>query len=148
MSVTDVQTDKYHVRPVWNRNDNGERKDFLGYEADHRLIVRVEDLAVVGDVVDAAIGAGAKDIGSVKFHANATDSLEQMALEAAVRQAHTKAATRCLSAINETIRSGPPRKTATRNPNSRNVRTSFLTTSVSHLLCNRAILNRSFFYKI
>jgi uncharacterized protein len=62
-----------------------------GYVARNTVEVRVDDLAKLGDVLDAAVGSGATTIHGLRFDAKQRDQLISAALQAAVRNATFKA---------------------------------------------------------
>ena len=62
-----------------------------GYVARNTIEVRVDDLAKVGNVLDAAVGSGATTIHGLRFDVKAREAIEQEALKAAVGSAMTKA---------------------------------------------------------
>ena len=62
-----------------------------GYVARNTIEVRVDDLARVGSVLDAAVGSGAATIHGLRFDVRARETIEQEALKAAVGSALAKA---------------------------------------------------------
>jgi uncharacterized protein len=62
-----------------------------GYVARNTIEVRVDDLAKVGNVLDAAVGSGAATIHGLRFDVKARQAIEQEALKIAVGSAMTKA---------------------------------------------------------
>src|SRR5688500_9476726 len=62
-----------------------------GYLARNTIEVRVDDLAKVGDVLDAAVGSGATTIHGLRFDVKAREAIEQEALKSAVGSAMRKA---------------------------------------------------------
>lgn len=93
LDVLDVRTQDYRVAPQWKRDERNQPEKFLGYVANHTVLVSLSEIEIVGQVVDAAIQAGAVDVGSIQFHAEITDSLRQATLDAAVGQARSRAET-------------------------------------------------------
>ena len=91
MGVLDVHTQQYRITQRWKRNERGENKKFLGYLATHVVAVRLVDIEAAVVVVGAVIQTGVKDVGSIQFHSDATDSLHQVTLDAAARQARESA---------------------------------------------------------
>ena len=63
-----------------------------GYVARNTIEVRIDDLAKVGEVLDAAVGSGATTIHGLRFDVKARDTIEQEALKSAVGSAMAKAA--------------------------------------------------------
>ena len=62
-----------------------------GYLARNTIEVRVDDLAKVGDVLDAAVGSGATTIHGLRFDVKAREAIQQEALKTAVGSAMAKA---------------------------------------------------------
>jgi uncharacterized protein YggE len=73
-------------------NQKPERR-LLGYAARSMLRVRLEDLALAGKVIDAAIEAGVNDLNGIHFGLRDDSKEQQLALSRAVEQARAKAAT-------------------------------------------------------
>jgi uncharacterized protein YggE len=62
-----------------------------GYVARNTIEVRVDELARVGDVLDAAVASGATTIHGLRFDVKAREAIEQDALKAAVGSAMARA---------------------------------------------------------
>ncbi|HEX8027673.1 MAG TPA: SIMPL domain-containing protein [Vicinamibacterales bacterium] len=62
-----------------------------GYVARNTIEVRVDDLARLGDVLDAVVGSGATTIHGLRFDVKQREQLELSALQAGVKQAMGKA---------------------------------------------------------
>jgi uncharacterized protein YggE len=62
-----------------------------GYVARNTIEVRVDDLAKLGDVLDAVVGSGATMIHGLRFDVKARDQHAAAALQAAVKNAMAKA---------------------------------------------------------
>jgi uncharacterized protein YggE len=62
-----------------------------GYVARNTIEVRVDELAKVGDVLDAVVGSGATMIHGLRFDIRKREEIEQAALQAAVANAMAKA---------------------------------------------------------
>ena len=62
-----------------------------GYVARNTIEVRVDDLAKLGDVLDAVVNSGATMIHGLRFDVKERDQLSATALQAAVKKALTKA---------------------------------------------------------
>jgi uncharacterized protein YggE len=63
----------------------------VGYRATNSVVVTVDNVARVGDVLDAAISAGANTAGGVRFAIKDENALRQRALQAAGQSARSKA---------------------------------------------------------
>lgn len=86
---SDAVTAGYSVSPEWVWNSG--RNELKGYVARHVVQVTVRDLRKAGAAIDAAVGAGAGEVGQVRFFASRYESLRRDALELAVRNAKTDA---------------------------------------------------------
>ena len=86
----DVKTEEYNFRPEYSR-ESGERNVIVGYTASNIIRVKVRNVALVGDVVDAVLANGANTIHSLDFSIRDTDALRKRALESAVKDARSKA---------------------------------------------------------
>ena len=86
----DVKTEDYNFQPEYSREAN-ERNMIVGYTASNTIRVNVLDVAMVGDVVDAALANGANTVRSLHFSIRDTDGLRRKALEIAVKDAKDKA---------------------------------------------------------
>jgi len=62
-----------------------------GYVARNTIEVRIDDLAKLGDVLDAVVGSGATTIHGLRFDVKQREQLELSALQAGVKQALAKA---------------------------------------------------------
>ncbi|QSW98004.1 SIMPL domain-containing protein [Haloterrigena alkaliphila] len=82
-----VEEGRYRVHPARER-------DAEGFEGAHSLEVTVTDVGRVGEVVDAAIDAGADDVGQVRFtlQEETRATLRRDALDAALATADDEAA--------------------------------------------------------
>ena len=86
---SDVKTEEYNFRPEYSRE--GVERIVSGYTASNTMRVRVRNVAIVGDVVDAVLANGANTIHSLDFSIRDTDALRKRALESAVKDARSKA---------------------------------------------------------
>ncbi|MBR1553503.1 MAG: SIMPL domain-containing protein [Schwartzia sp.] len=86
----DIKTEDYNFQPEYSREAN-ERNVIIGYVASNTIRVKVRDVALVGDVVDAVLASGANTVRSLDFSIRDTDGLRRKALESAVKDAWDKA---------------------------------------------------------
>ena len=82
----DIKTEDYNFRSEYSR-EQGERSVIVGYTASNIIRVKVRNVALVGDVVDAVLANGANTIHSLDFSIRDTDALRKRALESAVKDA-------------------------------------------------------------
>lgn len=85
-----IQTRNYSFHPDYEYKGNGE-KTIKGYTASNGIVVRVDDVLLVGRIVDAALKAGANQIDSLEFGLKHPERLRQQALARAVGDARDKA---------------------------------------------------------
>ena len=86
----DIKTEDYNFSPEYSRERN-ERGVIIGYTASNTTRVKVRNVALAGDVVDAALSSGANTVRSLDFSIRDTDCLRKRALESAVKDARDKA---------------------------------------------------------
>ena len=84
-----IRTGNYSFHQYY-RNDNN-RRVLDGYEANNTVIVLVEDLSLVGKVIDAALANGANNVDSLDFGIHDKKNLQNNAIRLAVRDARAKA---------------------------------------------------------
>jgi uncharacterized protein len=90
IAAAQIRTSGYNVFPEYAQGD-GRAPRITGYRAHNSVQVEVRDIASVGKVIDAALAAGANNIGSINLFASNTDPARKEALEKAVRKARTEA---------------------------------------------------------
>lgn len=86
----DIQTANFSIRPEY-RHDEGETRELTGYVVQHDLNVKVRELEQTGDVVSAAVDAGANVVNNVAFIVDDPGDAVSQARERAVEEARTKA---------------------------------------------------------
>jgi uncharacterized protein YggE len=67
VEAKDVKSANFTISPVYRWSDHLDRNVFDGYAVSHTLTIQVRDLAIVSDVLDAAVEAGARDVNSVSY---------------------------------------------------------------------------------
>ena len=90
----DMQSTGLSLNPYYESGGSmrGSRERIAGYEARNALMVRLRDVAEVGDVIDAAVRAGANGLDSLAFGFQDEASLREAARVDAVRDAEAAAA--------------------------------------------------------
>jgi uncharacterized protein YggE len=83
----DLQTSGLSVSPQYAP----QRQEIVGYQASNTVTVTVNDLSRAGELLDAAIAAGANRVGGLRFGIRDTAALRQRALAEAVRAARANA---------------------------------------------------------
>ena len=92
----DIQTSGINLYPVYEDRslvEPGEQREIVGYRASNSVSITVHDIDRAGAVLDAAIEAGANQVGGVQFGLSDTDTIVTDALIAAVQNAQSKAQT-------------------------------------------------------
>ena len=91
IAEADIQTNNFSIYPQQDYDDQGRPTGTVRYAVDNSVYVTIREVGNVGDVLDAAVGAGANSINGIQFDVeNKTDFLTS-AREAAVADARTKA---------------------------------------------------------
>jgi uncharacterized protein YggE len=88
-----VQTVRLVLSPVYSPRRPGNREEprIVGYRASNTVSIRVEDLGSVGQVIDAALEAGANQMERVSFGLQDDRAVRQQALRQAIAEARGKA---------------------------------------------------------
>jgi uncharacterized protein YggE len=88
-----VQTARLVLSPLYGRQVPGsnEAPRIVAYRASNTVSVRVEDLDMVGDVIDSGLGAGANQLEGVSFSLIDDLPARQSALREAIVEARSKA---------------------------------------------------------
>lgn len=92
IAENDIQTQQLRLQPVYDEaaGPDGERT-LSGYRAINSVSVTVDNIEGVGDLLDAAVAAGANTIDNIRFEISERDQLIADAREAAVNDAQAKA---------------------------------------------------------
>ncbi len=85
-----ISTGNYNFAPNYRHLDNGKRI-LDGYEATNSVTVIVDDLSLVGKVIDAALNHGANQVDSLSFGLRDKTAYQDQALKIAVLDARRKA---------------------------------------------------------
>lgn len=88
-----VQTARLELFPIYASQGPGENTTprIIGYRASNTVTIRVDDLSRVGEIVDAALGAGANQLQGVGFGLDDDREAREDALRQAVEEARSKA---------------------------------------------------------
>jgi uncharacterized protein YggE len=87
-----IQTEGVSLQPVYgNVRQRGTQPEITGYRASNTVAVRVDDLTLVGGVIDAGVKAGANQIQGVNFELKNDAASRKQALQQAIAQAREKA---------------------------------------------------------
>lgn len=91
IAAAQIRTSGFNVFPEYAHGE-GRAPRITGYRAHNSVQIEVRDLASIGKVIDAALGAGANNLGSLAMFASNTEPARKEALEKAVAKARTEAA--------------------------------------------------------
>jgi uncharacterized protein YggE len=89
-----TETSAYSLSPIWEYPKEGSPK-IVGYTCSNTIRVTVKNLNKVGEVIDAAVAAGANQVSSIQFTIS-DEAMRQLGLNAlslAVKDAASKAST-------------------------------------------------------
>ncbi len=87
-----IRTSGYNVHPEYT-HDGKRAPRVTGYRATNTVQVEIRTIADVGKVIDAALGAGATNIGSLQLYPSNTEAARREAVQQAVAKARTEAET-------------------------------------------------------
>lgn len=85
-----ISTGNYNFNPTYRHFDNG-RSEIDGYEASNSVTVIVDDLNLVGKIIDAALNHGANQVNSLNFGLRNRTAYQDEALRLAILDAKRKA---------------------------------------------------------
>src|ERR1051326_3681707 len=85
----DIQTARLVLSPVYNTRGSDQR--IVSYNATNTISVRLDNLAIVGNVIDAGLKAGANQLDAVQFRLRNELPSREKALKEAVQEARGKA---------------------------------------------------------
>lgn len=91
VAAPQIRTAGYRVYPEYAQPEKGKAPRVTGYHASNTVQVEVRSIENVGKVIDAALDAGATNIGSVGLYASSTDSARREAVQKAVTKARGEA---------------------------------------------------------
>jgi uncharacterized protein YggE len=88
-----IQTARLTLTPVYapRRPDSAEAPRIVAYSAQNVVSIRLEDLSIVGPVIDAGLSAGANQLEGVQFGLRNQLASRERALKEAVTEARKKA---------------------------------------------------------
>ncbi len=93
VDAADIQTTSYNVSPITNQPKEGESPIVTGYNVTNMVTVKIRNIDNVGQVLDAALTAGANSINSVYFTVDDPTKAQNDARTLAVKDAMAKAQT-------------------------------------------------------
>ncbi len=87
VAADQVGTSGFDVAPMFSSERSGQAPVIVGYAVSNSLHIELRRVDQVGEIIDAAIGAGANEIGSLSFGIANPDSARRTAVAAAVAKA-------------------------------------------------------------
>ncbi|MGC4107472.1 MAG: SIMPL domain-containing protein [Thermomicrobiales bacterium] len=87
----DVVTSGYSVYPIARYDNDGNYVGVKGYQVSSNLTVTVREIASVGTLLDAVVGAGANQVWGISFSVDDPSKPASQARQAAVADARQKA---------------------------------------------------------
>ena len=87
VAPADIQTSELSLYPLWRGDGQRDGLVLEGFEAGAGLQVRVRDLTAIGDIVGAAVEAGANRFDGLQFGLSDPDALADEARRRAVEDA-------------------------------------------------------------
>src|SRR5215217_1252055 len=91
IAAEDIQTDYFSVNILRDYSENGDPTQITGFEIVNQLRVTVHDTDQFGELLDAAVNAGANSINGVTFYVDDQTEASSDARVQAVEDARTKA---------------------------------------------------------
>ncbi|MEW5918279.1 MAG: SIMPL domain-containing protein, partial [Gemmatimonadota bacterium] len=98
VAAAQIRTSGYQVNPEYASPDRGRPPRVTGYHASNTIQVEVRSIDDIGKVIDAALGAGATNIGAVGLYASNTDAARREAVQQAVTKARGEAEAAAIAA--------------------------------------------------
>lgn len=89
---TRIRTTRIELQPRYDR-PRDQPPSVVGYQATNQVVVRLDDIDLVGPVVDAAVNAGANRVTGIRFEISDPDAAYHEALRLAVQRARAEAET-------------------------------------------------------
>ena len=87
----DIQTSGLNLNPVQDYSREGKPPVVTGYQATNLVTVRVRQLPLLGEALDALVGAGANEINGISFQREKMTEAENEARARAVENAQLRA---------------------------------------------------------
>jgi uncharacterized protein YggE len=90
-SSGEVKTSSYSIAPDYQYPKNGGPPKISGYRASNTVLVTINDLALVGKVIDVATGSGANNVQNISFSLQNEEAVRAQALAEAAGKARANA---------------------------------------------------------
>jgi uncharacterized protein YggE len=85
-----VRTENYNFAPSYD-NKNGSSNNITGYNVENNVCITINDISLTGKVIDTALSHGANQVSSLDFNVRDITAARNQALQAAIRDARSKA---------------------------------------------------------
>lgn len=86
-----IRTQRLELQPRYDRRPEAEQPEITGYRAVNQVSVRLHDVVGVGEVVDAAVEAGANRVTGIEFEISDPAAAYHEALREAIDRARAEA---------------------------------------------------------
>ena len=86
-----IQTQRLDLQPRYDRRRDAVEPEIVGYQATNLVRVRVDEVGRVGEVVDAAVAAGANRVAGIGFELADPEAAYHEALQRAIAKAAREA---------------------------------------------------------
>lgn len=87
----DVQTTGLTMRPEYRWNRDGQKQEFTGYFVQRSLTVELEDLELLGKLIEGAVDAGVNEVSPPRLDSSRRRELHREALAKAAADARASA---------------------------------------------------------
>lgn len=87
----DVQTTGLTMRPEYRWNRDGQKQEFTGYFVQRSLTVELEDLELLGTLIEGAVDAGVNEVSPPRLDSSRRRELHREALAKAAEDARANA---------------------------------------------------------
>lgn len=89
----DIRTTSYYMYPEYDYSESGTRGKIVGYTLSNMVEIKVRDMDKAGEVLSAAVDAGANVNNGISFNLSNVDEYYNQALSSAMANAKSKADT-------------------------------------------------------
>ncbi len=91
IASVDLSTTDYSVQPEQRWNQQKQQSELIGYLVRNTIKVRIQNVDLVGKVIDAALSKGSNVVSALEFYASNVEVARRQALAQAVEQARADA---------------------------------------------------------
>jgi uncharacterized protein YggE len=91
IAAKDIQTSQFSIQPVYAQSEPRTEPKLTGYSVTNQVIMKVQQIAKLGEILDRLVTAGATDVGNIQFLVAEPSKALDQAREAAVADAKRKA---------------------------------------------------------